>query len=145
MAITREDVRTGGGMTRGPGRLAAGLVIEGEVFASEDLVLEGQLTGLLQAPEHAITVAPGAGVRGRVFARVILVEGTVQGSLTATGLIEIGEGAKVDADLSAPSIAIAHGAQVNGKIDMRRTEAAARVARYRLERTADGRKADQAS
>jgi cytoskeletal protein CcmA (bactofilin family) len=145
MDVTREDSRSQNQSSKEPGRLGPGLIIDGEVFAGEDLVLEGQLVGTLQAPDHAVTVAAGAVVRGRLFARMVLIDGTVQGGVTATGLIEIGSAARIEADLSAPSIAIAHGASVNGKIDMRRVEAATRVARYRLERSAEDRKAGQAS
>ena len=101
--------------TRGPGRLGEGLSIEGDVVAGEDLVVEGRLTGGLQAPDHAVTIGAGATVKGRVFARVVLIEGTVQGEVTATGLIDIAESARVEADMNAPSVAIAQGAYVVGR------------------------------
>jgi cytoskeletal protein CcmA (bactofilin family) len=118
----------------GPGRLGAGLVIDGEVIAAEDLVVDGRLSGALNAPDHAVTISTSATVRGKIFARVVLIEGTVQGEVTATGSIEVAERARVEADLNAPSIAIALGAFVVGKLDMRRADAAARVARYRIDR-----------
>jgi cytoskeletal protein CcmA (bactofilin family) len=117
-----------------PGRLGPGLVIEGDVIAGEDVILDGRLSGGLHAPEHAVTIAAGATLRGGVFARVVIVEGAVHGDVTATGLIEVAQGARVEGDLTAPAVAIAEGAFVVGKIDMRRAEAAARVARYRAER-----------
>ena len=55
--------------------------------------------------------------------------------MTATGRIEIGERARVEGDLNAPAVSIAQGAFVVGKVDMRRAEAAARVAKYRIERS----------
>jgi cytoskeletal protein CcmA (bactofilin family) len=122
---------------RGPGRLGAGLVVDGEIVSGEDLVLEGRLNGGLHAPDHAVTVSASGVVKGRIFARMVLIEGNVQGEVTATSVVEITDRARVEADLNAPSVSIAEGAFIVGKIDMRRTDAAARVARYRLERGSD--------
>jgi cytoskeletal protein CcmA (bactofilin family) len=131
----RGDAR-GPSMTsgRGPDRLGPGLAINGDILTGEDVLLEGRLKGSLHAAEHTVTVGAAGSVNGRVFARVVVIEGAVQGEVTATGLIDIGQGARVEADLTAPSVAIAEGAFVVGKIDMRRADAAARVARYRIER-----------
>jgi cytoskeletal protein CcmA (bactofilin family) len=130
-------------MGRGPGRLGPGIAVDGEIVSGEDLVIEGRLTGALHAPDNAVTIGSDAIVRGRVFARTVVVEGTVHGEITATGLIDVAERARVEADLSAPSVAIAQGAFVVGKVDMRRADAAARVARYRLERGGESRTAER--
>jgi cytoskeletal protein CcmA (bactofilin family) len=130
----RGDARTSTATGRGPDRLGPGLSIDGDIVTGDDMFLEGRLKGALHAAEHTVTIGAGGTVNGRVFGRVVIIEGAVQGEVTATGLIEIGQGARVEADLTAPSIAIAEGAFVVGKIDMRRADAAARVARYRLER-----------
>lgn len=119
---------------RGPGRLGAGLTVDGDIITGEDLVLEGRLNGGLHAPDHMITIAASGVVHGKVFARMVIIEGSVHGDVTATNLVEIGNAAKVEADVNAPAVSIAQGAFVVGKIDMRRADAAARVARYRLDR-----------
>lgn len=117
-----------------PGQLGRGVTIRGDVFAREDLVVEGHLDGSLSAPGHAVTIARGAVVRGHVFAQVILVEGSASGELTAIERVDVVAGARVEADITAPSVALAEGAWVVGRIDMARADAAARVARYRLHR-----------
>lgn len=127
---------------RGPGRLGPGLAIEGEIVSGEDVILDGQLTGSLDAPDHAVTVGAQATIRGRVFARIVVIAGTVLGDVAATTLIEVARGARVEADLAAPAVSIEEGAFVVGRIDMRRAEAAARVARYRLDRAGEARTAE---
>jgi cytoskeletal protein CcmA (bactofilin family) len=117
-----------------PGQLGRGVAIRGDVFAREDLVVEGHLDGTLSAPGHVITIARGAVVRGHVFAQIILVEGSASGELTAIERVDVVAGARVEADITAPSVALAEGAWVVGRIDMARADAAARVARYRLQR-----------
>lgn len=121
---------------RGPGHLGASLVIDGDIVTGEDIIVDGRLNGSIHAPENVVSVAATATVRGKIFARMVLVEGSVSGEVAATGLIDVSPGARVEADLIAPAIAIAEGAFMVGKIDMRRAEAAARVARYRAERNA---------
>lgn len=135
------NVSVGQGETirgRGPRVLGPGLSVKGDLIAGEDLIFSGRLTGVLNAPDHAVTIAQGADVQGRVFGRVVLVEGHLRGEVTATHLIEVSESARIDGDLNAPSVSIAQGAFVTGRIDMRRADAAARVARYRLEKTGSG-------
>lgn len=122
----------------GPGRLGPGLTVDGEVIAGEDLVVEGQVTGGLHAPDHVVTIAASGTLHGKIFARIVIIDGTVHGDVTATNLVEVNEHAKVEADINAPAISIAQGAFVVGKIDMRRAEAAARVARYRIDRAMEG-------
>jgi cytoskeletal protein CcmA (bactofilin family) len=124
---------------RGPGHLGPSLVVDGDIITGEDIVLDGRLNGSIHAPDNAVSIAASAAVRGRIFARVVLIEGNVSGEVAATGLIEVSPGARVEADLIAPAIAVAEGAFMVGKIDMRRAEAAARVARYRAERGTEGR------
>lgn len=117
-----------------PSQLGRGVAIRGDMLAREDLVVEGRVDGSLSAPGHAITIARGGVVRGHVFARVIFVEGSATGDLTATERVEVAAGARVEADITAPSVALVEGAWVVGRIDMARAEAAARVAQYRLQR-----------
>jgi cytoskeletal protein CcmA (bactofilin family) len=133
------------GQGRGPGRLGPTIVVDGDVITAEDLVLDGRLNGSIHAPDHAVSIAASATVRGRIFARVVLIEGSVSGEVAATGIIEVSQGARVEADLIAPAVAIAEGAFMVGKIDMRRAEAAARVARYRAERGNETRTAPSAA
>jgi len=145
MDISREEALTVPHAGRAPGRLGPGLVVEGDIVAGEDLVLEGRLTGGLDVPDHAVTIGPTGSVHGRIFARVVLIEGAVQGEVTATGLIEVAERARVEANLNAPSVAIAEGAFLVGKVDMRRADAAARVARYRIERAGEARASERSA
>ena len=50
-----------------------------------------------------------------------MVQGEVQGDITATERIDIRDAGSVDGDLSAPRVAIADGAHFRGSIDMQKT------------------------
>ena len=57
-------------------------------------------------------------VKGDSRARSIVVEGTVEGDLYALESISIRPTARVMGNLLAPRVAIADGANFNGKVDM---------------------------
>lgn len=117
-----------------PGVIAEGIVIAGDVLADEDLIIAGRLDGDINLPNHALTIAPEGRVTGQMFAKIITIAGRVSGAVTASDSIEVLEGAVVDGDLTAPKIGVELGAWFQGRVEMKRAEAAVRVARYRLER-----------
>ena len=58
-----------------------------------------------------------------MFAKAVVVQGEVQGDITATERVDIRDAGSVDGDLSAPRIAIADGAHFRGSIDMQKRRA----------------------
>ena len=98
--------------------------IKGELTANEDLIVNGKVEGLIDASDHVLTVGQGGRLTAQVFARVIVVVGSVLGNLTATEKIQIMEHGCVEGDISAPKVAITDGAQFRGKIDMPRSKTA---------------------
>jgi cytoskeletal protein CcmA (bactofilin family) len=98
--------------------IGASVVIKGEVSAREDLTVAGRIEGKVEVQEHVVRVAREAQVHAEIRARVVLVEGTVNGNITATERIELLEHGSVEGDIAAPKVAMAEGAQFRGKIDM---------------------------
>jgi cytoskeletal protein CcmA (bactofilin family) len=117
-----------------PTVLGAQLRVVGDVRAEQDLVVLGRIEGSVGVPNHALTLDEGALLRGPAFARIVTVSGTVVGDITASELVEILPGASVTGDVAAPRVYLDENAALSGRIDMRRADAAVRVARYRLER-----------
>ena len=99
-------------------RIGATLVIKGELRAQEDVAIAGRVEGTIHVVGYSVTVQSGGHVTADIHARQIIVAGTVAGSLKADERIQLRETAQVEGDLSAPRVAIADGAQVNGLIDM---------------------------
>jgi len=58
---------------------------------------------------------------GEIHARVIAVEGEVTGDLHADEAIRLAAAARVHGDLYAPRVAVARGARLHGRINMRRS------------------------
>ena len=105
--------------------------IIGEVSASEDLLIEGQVEGKISLPEHRLVVASTARLKADVFAREIAISGEASGTFTASDRVEILSGAQVDGRIVSPRVALADGATFNGRVEPHKTDAAVRVAQYR--------------
>jgi len=106
--------------------------IIGEVSASEDLLIEGQVEGKISLPEHRLVVAATAKLKAEVFAREIAIAGEASGTFTAADRVEIQAGARVEGRIVSPRVALADGAVFNGKVEPHKTDAAVRVAQYRM-------------
>ncbi len=106
--------------------------IHGDVTASEDLLIEGQIEGKISLPAHRLVVASTARVKADIFARDITIAGEATGTFTASERVELQAGAKVDGRIVSPRVALADGAVFNGRVEPHKAEAAVRVAEYRL-------------
>lgn len=99
------------------------LRFKGELSASEDLVIHGQVEGSI-GPAPKVTIGPEAHVKAGVTADVIVVEGRVEGDLKAQVSIAVRPKANVRGNLEAPVVNIAEGAKFNGSIKMEQGAAA---------------------
>lgn len=106
-------------------------MIKGELVASEDLTVDGQVEGKIELRENALTIGGNGKVKAQVFAKMVIVLGDVAGNITATEKVDIKEMGSVEGDIVAPRVAIAEGARFRGSIDMQHgsgTQTAARPA-----------------
>ena len=94
------------------------VLIKGELSASEDLRIEGQVEGAIHAREHVLTIGPNARIKAQVFAKTVIVFGEVTGDLTATEKVDIRDDGAVDGDIVAPRLALAESAHFRGSVDM---------------------------
>lgn len=94
------------------------VVIKGELQGSEDLTIEGQIEGTIELKENVLTIGPNGTIKAQVFAKTIIILGTVHGNVTASEKVDIRDGASVDGDVVSPRVAIAEGAQFHGSVDM---------------------------
>lgn len=96
------------------------VIIKGDLTGSEDLTIEGQVEGKIELRQNILTIGANGKIKAQIFAKVVIVQGEVQGNITATERIDIRDNGSVDGDLSSPRIAIADGAHFRGSIDMQR-------------------------
>ena len=96
------------------------VVIKGDLTASEDLTIEGQVEGKIELRNNILTIGANGRIKAQVQAKAVVVLGEVTGNVTATERVDIRDNGSVDGDLSSPRIAIADGAHFRGSIDMQK-------------------------
>ena len=93
------------------------VVFIGSLMSAEDMTIDGHIEGSIDVRDHAVTAGPDADIRADIVAKVVTIHGTVVGNIRASAKIEICATAHIDGELIAPSVAIADGAVVCGRVD----------------------------
>lgn len=101
-----------------PTLVAFGARFVGDLFGSDDVVVEGRFEGKIRV-ERNVRIARTGEVDGDVDARSVLIEGRVRGQIRAAERAELTPSAVVQGTLEAPKIIIAEGAQLHGSVAMR--------------------------
>jgi cytoskeletal protein CcmA (bactofilin family) len=96
--------------------LGTSVVIKGELSASEDLTLYGQMDGRVTLRDHTLTIGPHADIRAEVVAKVVVIQGTVTGNVTGVEKVDVQATGSVNGDIVAPHFAMADGARLHGKV-----------------------------
>jgi cytoskeletal protein CcmA (bactofilin family) len=98
--------------------------INGQIHSKEDLYVDGDVEGTVEAPEHKLTIGPNGTVHAAVKAREVVVLGTIQGNVESADRIEIRKDAKLVGDIRTARIIIEDGAYFKGSIDIVKPEPA---------------------
>jgi cytoskeletal protein CcmA (bactofilin family) len=137
---TGGDARPAGApLQSGIGR---GLRIRGRLTAAEDLLIDGVFEGVIDLPRHQLTTSARSEVNAIVTARVVTVHGRLEGHISAD-LVDIAQGARVDANVLARDFALEDGSRFNGAVNTERSRASLEIARHRSPLAALGRWAEQ--
>jgi cytoskeletal protein CcmA (bactofilin family) len=99
------------------------VTIRGDVSGKEDLFMDGVVEGTIALPENRLTVGPNAHIHADVDARDVVIFGSVEGNLHATGRVELRESAVVKGDIFAARLSIEENANMKGRVDMSTTVA----------------------
>ena len=102
--------------------LGATLRFKGDLVADEDLVVQGQVEGSI-LHSRSLTIGADGGMKGDIRARRIVIEGSVTGDLYALECVTVRATGRVRGSIYAPKVAIAEGAEFNGRIDMEKAPA----------------------
>ena len=106
----------------GSATIGKAVKVVGQIYSKEDLIVDGELEGTVEALEHKLTIGPNGTVHADVKAREIAVLGTLQGDVEATDKIEIRKDAKLVGNIKTARILIEDGAYFKGGIDIVKAE-----------------------
>ena len=95
------------------------VLVKGDVTGSEDMMVDGEVEGRIDLPDHALTVGPNATIRADITARVVTIFGTVIGSITAHDMIDVRLSGFVKGNVVCRRLAVQSGANLNGRVETR--------------------------
>lgn len=93
------------------------LVFKGELSADEDLVIEGKIEGSIHHHNKNLTIGKNGSVKADINARVITIEGTVEGDLLGDEAVVIKSSGRVTGNATGPRVIIEDGATFKGVVD----------------------------
>ena len=119
--------RSGGSTTSaGSSRTSAGTVavigrsikIDGDLRGDEDLLIEGDVTGTIQLPNHSLTIGSEGRIKADIYAKSVTVDGEMNGDLYGSECVSIRKNARMLGNVVATRVSIEDGARFKGSIDM---------------------------
>ena len=89
----------------------------GEISGSTDLLIDGEVDGVIRLTSARLTVRADGRVRATIVAQDVVVVGLIEGEIRATGRVELRDGAVVLGDIFAARLSIEEGAILRGVVD----------------------------
>ncbi|MEM7317127.1 MAG: polymer-forming cytoskeletal protein [Planctomycetota bacterium] len=91
---------------------------KGELVGEEDLLIQGNVEGVVYLNGHNLTIGNGATVNADILARNVIVEGEVTGDVVGQERIIMRSSSNVRGNVVAERIVMDDGAKIRGGIDM---------------------------
>ena len=98
--------------------LGAGCSVEGRLVCKGPARLSGSIKGEIQG-DGMVAIDEGAVVTADVNVREASIGGRVIGNVNAVSRVTLGSTALIDGDIRTPSLSIAEGAQIMGRIEVK--------------------------
>ena len=97
--------------------IGPGLVIEGEVVAEEEVIVQGIIRGKLSS-QDAVIIEAGATLEADITAASVAIGGTVTGDVFGSDRVDLQANGRLVGDVKAVRFTIADGASFKGSVDM---------------------------
>jgi cytoskeletal protein CcmA (bactofilin family) len=107
---------------RGVATIGKAVYIKGQIIAREDLIVDGQVDGTVEAQEHRITIGPNGRVAATIKGRHIIIQGQVTGNVEGSEKVEIRNGAKLLGDVRTVKFVCEEEGTINGSVASLRPE-----------------------
>ena len=97
--------------------IGSSVLIKGELSGREDLYLDGEVEGTIELRECNFTVGPNGRVRGNVHVKSVIVQGKINGDISASQRVELRNSAAVTGNIATERILVEEGAIFKGKLE----------------------------
>ena len=98
--------------------IANGTQVRGDVTFNGRLHVDGSVEGALhgEGDNAVLTLSNSARIKGQITAPHVVINGEVDGDVTATQRLELAAGSRVEGNVYYKVMEMSAGAQINGKI-----------------------------
>ena len=94
------------------------ITIEGCIQGKEDLIIEGSIKGNVGLEGHHVTVGTKGQIEGEIHADDVTVKGRLVGNITASGKVDITQGADFSGEIKAKNLSVEDGAYLRAVIEL---------------------------
>lgn len=98
--------------------IGATIHIKGDVSGDENLHIEGKVEGTVDLAAHELVVGKSGKVHADITAKLIRIDGEVQGDITGKEKVIISATGNVRGNIVTPRMSLEDGAKFKGSIDM---------------------------
>jgi len=98
--------------------IGSAIDIQGEVGGAQDLLVNGKIEGKVTLSDQNVTVGREGRIKADMFAKLISIEGYVEGTIEGEEKIVLRGTGNVRGSLIAPQVVLEEGCRFNGSIDM---------------------------
>jgi len=112
---SKAPVGTG---SREQATVGSSISIKGDLVGEEDLIVHGRLEGTITLKQNSLMIGKDGHIKADVRARVIIVEGRVEGGLFGDEQVIIKKSGVVQGNIEAPRVSLEDGCKFKGSIEM---------------------------
>ncbi|MEX1198308.1 MAG: polymer-forming cytoskeletal protein [Pseudohongiellaceae bacterium] len=98
--------------------IGATIRIKGDVSGDENLLIEGKVEGTVSLASHELVIGKSGKVHADITAKLIRIDGEVQGDITGKEKVIISATGNVRGNIVTPRMSLEDGAKFKGSIDM---------------------------
>ena len=110
--------------------------IKGDVISEEDIVIAGEITGIVQAKSHHIHVANTGVLNADITGNIVSIEGSVKGNIVGLENVIITSTGNVLGNIECPRLSLEDGAKFKGSIEMNPLDVTASISHVKANRAA---------
>ncbi len=98
--------------------IGSSVVLNGEMSAAEDILVQGQVEGKVNLKNNTFTVGKEGKVKATIDAKKIDVQGRVDGDMNSSDLVMIHETGRATGNIVANRVVLKDGCRFRGSIEM---------------------------
>ncbi|MFV1985140.1 MAG: polymer-forming cytoskeletal protein [Thiohalomonadales bacterium] len=104
--------------TSSPATIGSSIYFKGELSGEEDFIIQGKVDGEIKLQKNNLTIGIDGVINANITARIIIVEGQLNGDLTGSENVIIRKTGNVLGNIISPRVTLEDGAKFKGSIEM---------------------------